>query len=161
MLRDAEGSDGCALRVTINKQIRGVAVVAPPFTVTVQSSRGASLRRENSPTKLTAMQDCIGMRSSLWRLCESEVDQLPSEVDQLSGVSHTAGVGVELRRQPVGLIGAVLAGIAACGDPVQTDFFDVRGLGGAAAASGRGHLGGNGGRAGSGDELGGAPSEEA
>ena len=84
-----------------------------------------------------------------------------SEVDQLSGVGHTAGVGVERRRQLVGLVGAVLAGIAACGDPVPTDLFDPSGLGGAAAASGRGHLGGNGGRAGSAEELGGAPSEEA
>jgi hypothetical protein len=107
-----------------------------------------------SRPKIRARHDCSGRHRPLWRPRESEVDQL-------LGVSQTAGVGVERRRQPVRLIGAVLAGIAACGGPVQSDFFDVSGLGGAAAASGRGHLGGNGGRAGSAEELGGAPSEEA
>lgn len=83
------------------------------------------------------------------------------DVDQLSGVSHTAGVGVERRRQPIRLIWAALVGVAACGSPAQVDFFNASGMGGAAAASGRGHPGGNGGRAGSAEELGGAPDGEA
>ena len=120
----------------------------------LEDDRVASLRRENFSTILAATHDCSGRPGHCGVLRESEVDQL-------SGVGHTAGVGVERRRQLVGLIGAVLAGIAACGDPVPTDLFDTSGLGGAAAASGRGHLGGNGGRAGSAEELGGAPSEEA